>query len=172
MVLKPGAAALASTDGDAVFWLGSASPQNIGLLHILYRSNIDSRFRTAVTSDGAGANLNIRTLGTDATESEQLISFGGANTNLRRNGALQTGGATGTAVANTISYSNAFAEIGNYSNITTTQFCGAFDLAEFVLLPSASDADILNLDGYLAHKWGLAANLPSDHPFKASPPMI
>jgi hypothetical protein len=26
------------------------------------------------------------------------------------------------------------------------------------------------IEGYLAHKWGLTANLPSDHPFKVNPP--
>jgi hypothetical protein len=28
------------------------------------------------------------------------------------------------------------------------------------------------LEGYLAHKWGLTANLPNDHPFKVSPPYV
>lgn len=28
------------------------------------------------------------------------------------------------------------------------------------------------LEGYLAHKWGLTANLPIDHPYKSSPPTI
>lgn len=26
------------------------------------------------------------------------------------------------------------------------------------------------IEGYLAHKWGIAANLPADHPYKAAPP--
>jgi hypothetical protein len=35
-----------------------------------------------------------------------------------------------------------------------------------------SDADRQHIEGYLAHKWGLTANLPSDHPFKVSPPYV
>jgi hypothetical protein len=27
------------------------------------------------------------------------------------------------------------------------------------------------VEGYLAHKWGLSANLPADHPYKSSPPL-
>lgn len=33
-----------------------------------------------------------------------------------------------------------------------------------------SDADRQKLEGYLAHKWGLTANLPSDHPYKTVTP--
>lgn len=31
-------------------------------------------------------------------------------------------------------------------------------------------AQMQTFDGYLAHKWGLAANLPADHPYKSSAP--
>jgi hypothetical protein len=45
------------------------------------------------------------------------------------------------------------------------------DIAEVVLvnsLPSAADQD--RFKGYLAHKWGLAGNLPNDHPYKNNAP--
>jgi hypothetical protein len=32
--------------------------------------------------------------------------------------------------------------------------------------------DKQRIEGYLAHKWGLEADLPSDHPFKAAPPEV
>ena len=44
-------------------------------------------------------------------------------------------------------------------------------IAEVIVLPSA--ATIItrqNIEGYLAHKWGLTGNLPSNHPFKVNPP--
>jgi hypothetical protein len=44
---------------------------------------------------------------------------------------------------------------------------------EIVLSSSSlSLDDRQRLEGYLAHKWGLTANLPSDHPFKVSPPYV
>jgi len=42
-----------------------------------------------------------------------------------------------------------------------------------VIVPSAiSDADAQRLEGYYAHLCGLAALLPSDHPYKSAPPAI
>lgn len=47
------------------------------------------------------------------------------------------------------------------------------DIAEFVVLSSIpSEANRQNLEGYLAHKWGLTANLPVGHPYKSSPPTV
>lgn len=44
-------------------------------------------------------------------------------------------------------------------------------IAELVIFDTIlSDADRQKMDGYLAHKWGLAGNLPSDHPYKSAPP--
>jgi hypothetical protein len=31
-------------------------------------------------------------------------------------------------------------------------------------------ADRQRVEGYLAHKWGLTANLPADHPYKNAAP--
>jgi hypothetical protein len=46
-------------------------------------------------------------------------------------------------------------------------------IAEIVVLQFLpSTATRQQLEGYLAHKWGLTANLPSDHPFKVSPPYV
>ena len=43
--------------------------------------------------------------------------------------------------------------------------------SEFILLPTEADTNTRQkLEGYLAHKWGLTANLPSHHPYKAVAP--
>lgn len=46
------------------------------------------------------------------------------------------------------------------------------DIAEAVVVNTAmlSGSAYRKLQGYLAHKWGLAADLPSDHPYKSAPP--
>jgi hypothetical protein len=49
-------------------------------------------------------------------------------------------------------------------------FSSQHDYAELVLVQSPSALDESKLEGYLAHKWGLTANLPSDHPYKVNPP--
>jgi hypothetical protein len=44
-------------------------------------------------------------------------------------------------------------------------------LSEIVLTHSTmTTADRQKLEGYLAHKWGLTANLPAGHPYKSTPP--
>lgn len=49
------------------------------------------------------------------------------------------------------------------SNIAIAEFIGSFNIFY---------ADQRRLEGYLAHKWGLTANLPSDHPYKSAPPTV
>ena len=44
-------------------------------------------------------------------------------------------------------------------------------LCEIVVIGSAlADADREKIEGYMAHKWGLAGDLPSGHPYKSAPP--
>lgn len=67
---------------------------------------------------------------------------------------------------------------GNTASAATAVFLGGLlgtgydvDIAESVYVNAAvSTADRERLEGYLAHKWGLTANLPSSHPYKSSAP--
>jgi hypothetical protein len=43
-------------------------------------------------------------------------------------------------------------------------------IAEIVLTLNADTTERQKLEGYLAHKWGLEANLPNDHPYKTTGP--
>ncbi len=57
------------------------------------------------------------------------------------------------------------------ADATNTNFSN-FVFAEAVLLPYAPTEDERFLiEGYLAHKWGLEANLPSNHPYRFDVPM-
>lgn len=44
-------------------------------------------------------------------------------------------------------------------------------IAEVILLDNTNDLTRQKVEGYLAHKWGLAANLPSNHTYKVSFPL-
>lgn len=92
----------------------------------------------------------------------------GTSFGMRKNGGVATSG----------SYSRA-------GSVTLDRFCvggilrGSFaapisiDLHELLVLTSAPTADLRQkIEGYLANKWGLAAKLPSDHPYKSAPPTI
>lgn len=44
-------------------------------------------------------------------------------------------------------------------------------ISELIFIQSqAALLDVQKTEGYLAHKWGLTANLPSNHPYKVNPP--
>jgi hypothetical protein len=64
---------------------------------------------------------------------------------------------------------NAIIKIGARSNGTTTSeaFFLNGKIAETIAMDSdATLSDIQRIEGYLAHKWGLTANLPETHPYK------
>lgn len=59
--------------------------------------------------------------------------------------------------------------IGNDRNLSNRSWIGK--ISEIIALNTLpSTADRQRLEGYLAHKWGLVANLPSDHPYKIVAP--
>ena len=45
------------------------------------------------------------------------------------------------------------------------------NISEVIVLALSATTDTRQrIEGYLAHKWGLTANLPNDHPYKVNPP--
>jgi hypothetical protein len=64
-----------------------------------------------------------------------------------------------------------FNRFGNDRAIANRQFSG--EMAEILALEEElSLADIEKIEGYLMHKWGLEANLPSGHPYKSAAPTV
>jgi VCBS repeat-containing protein len=67
-------------------------------------------------------------------------------------------------------YSNVTTWIQINSNSTQRSKC---KIGEYIIINSEVDATTRQkIEGYLAHKWGLSANLPSDHPYKSAAPTI
>lgn len=61
--------------------------------------------------------------------------------------------------------------LGRWATYTLSLLIGS--VAEFIILPSAAaEADRQKVEGYLAHKWGLDASLPTDHPYKSAAPTV
>jgi hypothetical protein len=70
-------------------------------------------------------------------------------------------------VVNAFTIFSSVSYIGNDQNNASL----AGNIAEIVFCDEKnSDADRQRIEGYLAHKWGLTANLPSDHPYKSTAP--
>jgi hypothetical protein len=99
-------------------------------------------------------------------------SLNGASLSLR-SGGFQAAGNTSNTNSQTISLGSTSGGVPPANNSFVALSNGAVncDLAEFVVIQSAvSDANRQKTEGYLAHKWGLTANLPSDHPYKTVGP--
>jgi len=45
-------------------------------------------------------------------------------------------------------------------------------IGEIIITDYLSDADRQRVEGYLAHKWGLEANLPASHPYRYAAPLV
>lgn len=59
--------------------------------------------------------------------------------------------------------------IGTYGNDTTTSMIG--DIGEVVITAGNDSTELRQkIEGYLANRWGIAASLPSDHPYKSVAP--
>lgn len=77
---------------------------------------------------------------------------------------------------------NGFQTAGKSSNTDSVATLLGYDtassyfggqIAEILVMPSIpAPMDCQIIEGYLAHKWGLAAALPVDHPYQGSPPTL
>jgi hypothetical protein len=88
---------------------------------------------------------------------------------IRRNGAqIHTSGS--------FTFENNIAGLGAGHNIAAAGTGGTAligSIVEIAVVPGImSLADIQRVEGYLANKWGLDANLPANHPFRNRPPLI
>lgn len=127
-----------------------------------YQMNNNSVRVRSDNSNGGSANATY-------AAGEQIVQFtlDAESSYVRRNGT-QIAGNSGTYIPAALT--GDFAVNGRSSTDGSYGMSG--DIAEFILLTENPDTDTLqNLEGYLAHKWGLTGSLPADHPYKTDPPV-
>jgi hypothetical protein len=109
----------------------------------------------AYTNTGSGsANTTTRVVMTvnGAVEAPVVaVSAGNLGTIQSASGLLSIGAIVGDGTQNVLNLNGAIAEIVVTSSVLST-------------------LNRQKTEGYLAHKWGLTANLPADHPYKVNPP--
>ena len=125
-----------------------------------------------VSSDGANVSSNHQisagvfgALGAEGGVVSHL-HFPGSRDVLYLNGAQQT---VLTASASNITGGTSYFRIGRREPPHSYNWNGTI-LEIIVLLEFLGSDDRQRLEGYLAHKWGLAGSLPAGHPWKAGPP--
>ena len=136
-------------------WAGQYISGDFGRT-LIYQNGISTRL--AAVFDGVGSIVYTGT-------ADSNFHLFGYEKNLN-NGQLYyeavsrgTSGSLSTTIANTV-WRIGTPAAGN-------AFAAALDAAEIVILSApASTANRQKIEGYLAHKWGLTANLPAGHPYK------
>ena len=90
---------------------------------------------------------------------QEGIRIGGTNTNY-------INGDAGTASTNSLNLTNTTLTVGAATSFPMSgQICEALVYVGTLMTP-----DREKIEGYLAHKWGLQGNLPSNHPHSQVPP--
>lgn len=98
------------------------------------------------------------TLGAEPVTQMMVARFNSTNSYIRIDGSQETSGTIGTVAFSALNIN------GNYIN---QQGVEGF-IAEMIFFSDLTKTEII--EGYLAHKWGLVGNLPSNHLYKVSAP--
>jgi hypothetical protein len=122
----------------------------------------------AVTFNNAGSAFAATATSTVTNWNSYSAIRESALITLFANGNTGTGAAvTGTAASNANPMTIGSRE--SAANTFNNHWNG--DMAEIIFLGSVATTDTRQrIEGYLAHKWGLTANLPSNHPYKVNVP--
>ena len=126
---------------------------------LFYQNGITTRLGAIFSGQGNAiyngtANSQFHIFGYEGNNVSYTLHYEGAS--------VATGSIAGSSISNT-TFKIGEPAAGAGSNF----FPAALDAAEIVItLAPLSGADRQKLEGYLAHKWGLDANLPADHPYK------
>jgi hypothetical protein len=90
---------------------------------------------------------------------------------IEQTGTQLKGSAFGTVAESTVTATFIGTPTSRFQLFSTVGGLEArFDICEVVFIQSPSTDQQQKTEGYLAHKWGLTANLPNDHPYKVNVP--
>lgn len=135
---------------------------------IVMRDSTYNDFRGVVLGQGAGSNLYVQQyshVNSGATRNAWHIA------EIETNGTTATLGVDATRVSASNTNLMFTSELGYY-HVLVSQYAFQGEIGEVVISQTVLNAtDRQKMEGYLAHKWGLTGNLPSDHPYKLVPPI-
>jgi hypothetical protein len=141
------------------------STTDTSIFHTVF--GLDTTGRQVVQRRSAGGSL-VAQIATGSIAGENRIIgsvFDGTNVSIYLDGTL-----TRTGVLDTEIFSPNTFTIGAFKRTFISDY-SQMNMSELLLVSSTiSDTDRQKLEGYLAHKWGLVANLPINHPYKNSAP--
>ena len=158
-----------SWNNSTVSWGGETGTDNGWCLRQYSGTATSVSFTLRDTSSG-DRNVDVLTLNTDSL----LSAYRKSSTTIitRHNGTEQENtGSTGT-----IDYTNSdgYSGIGGVYNGVGSIYGGYFNgsIKDIVVADGLSDSEVEKVEGYMAHKWGLAGSLPIAHTYKYNYPSI
>ncbi len=103
------------------------------------------------------------------TNTARIIAFGSYDlSNLRA--SYNGGNEVSAAVTTSSIFASSLSEVGGLT--LYPPFNNSFESEIIVLNRVVSLIEKQKVEGYLAHKWGLTANIPVNHPYKVNPPTV
>lgn len=143
----------ARATGQSVDWNNTTS------WAIMTRNATTSQIRTEHNSAGSG-NATV-TIDEMNVLNASLLS---GSTEFRVNGGTALTGASGNSLNTTdgVRLGSSWSDPERWAGL-----CG-----EVIFVSSISTANRENIEGYLAHKWGIASKLPVGHPYASAPPTV
>jgi hypothetical protein len=149
----------------------SASNNELWGSNTVFMIDVGSSFQGSNTWRIRNASNNFLGTAGANTAGDKIMLIRGSNTftDYRQSGGADSGVLAGNAHAWDTTAGVQMFNVNLTSNQSRNYRGGA--VGEWIVIPEVvSNAIAEKLEGYLAHKWGLTANLPSDHPYKVNPP--
>ena len=148
-----------------------AKKNNVNDSDIILIDGSADDLRGVVFGSGAGSDFIVQQItGSLSTATRNAWHIA----EIKTDGTNASLGIDGTRTTNVDSDVMNLSEIGYYRNFVSAfvpQYSFRGQIGEIVMSASAlNDATRQKIEGYLAHKWGLGANLPNDHPYKTVGP--
>lgn len=149
--------------------LGSSDGRLVSMTDInLVNDDFTSNSAAAIMRAGATEAIRARRSGANLSEQSVVYDspFVAGSVFDGTNQTMYVNGVGGSAVSSSTNFSSnpVIALLGNF-NDTPTYWIGALSEV-IVVIGDISTEDRQRIEGYMAHRWGIAGNLPSDHPFK------
>jgi len=144
-------------------WKGSGNQREL-----IFRFKSNNKMGIFISFDGLAAGSTLDTIGTAGT--------GWSISGTVRNGTALTVSLNGTQNSSTLASTSLFnstAELAIGFNFDGSNVFEPLNgqIAAIVIATNPSLTDLQKLEGWAAHKYGLTANLPADHPYKTAVPV-
>lgn len=141
----------------------SLSDRNDVIVNLISRGFFGAPTASSISANGVWAANSYQVVG---VVSDPANATAASRQSVRLNGGANVADNVSTSTASS-SDATFVLQIGSVGN---SLFPLVGSIAEVVLLSGANESYRIAIEGYLAHKWGLSASLPSDHLFRSSAP--